>query len=263
VRSVSLRGRRRFGGAEVERARLLHQSSTRHSSRNSCHFRNILQKGDIAQGRVHFDQALALYNPAEHRPLLTRFGQDVRVAILFQRSLCLWLLGYPDAALLDAADALGDAREIGHAATVTYALLFTWFTHIFCGNCSTATAQSDEIVALANEKGSVLWNACGVVVQGCVAASTGRASDANRAAAGFSLICTGPTPTRRLPPTARSETMCDRRRFGMAREGRRRTGMIHAGHRGGTGQRHRSARTKLGGLLPTEPRPAPRQCPQP
>ena len=28
------------------------------------------------------DQAIALYDPAEHRPLATRFGQDVRVAIL-------------------------------------------------------------------------------------------------------------------------------------------------------------------------------------
>ena len=51
--------------------------------------------GDIAEGRAHFDQALVLYEPAEHRPLATRFGQDVGVAILSNRSLALWLLGYP------------------------------------------------------------------------------------------------------------------------------------------------------------------------
>jgi class 3 adenylate cyclase/predicted ATPase len=134
--------------------------------------------GEIARGRAHFDQALILYNPAKHRGLVTRFGSDVRVTSLFQRSLSLWLLGHPDAALLDAADALRDAREIGHAASVTYALLFTWFTQIFCGNYSAAAAQADEIVTLANAKGSELWNACGVEVQGCLAALTGRASDA-------------------------------------------------------------------------------------
>src|SRR6185369_11013976 len=32
--------------------------------------------GSIAQGRAHFDHAIALYDPAEHRPLATRFGQD-------------------------------------------------------------------------------------------------------------------------------------------------------------------------------------------
>ena len=43
---------------------------------------SLLLTGDIAEGRAHFDQAIALYDPAEHRPLATRFGQDVRVAIL-------------------------------------------------------------------------------------------------------------------------------------------------------------------------------------
>ena len=139
---------------------------------------SLAYTGDIARGRAHLDQAFALYDPAQHQPLATRFGQDVRVAILFHRSLHLWLLGNPDAALSDAEHALNDAREIGHAATLTYALLFTWFSQIFCGNYTTATAQSDEIAALADEKGSVLWEACSVVCQGCVFALTGRALDA-------------------------------------------------------------------------------------
>ena len=79
---------------------------------------SLLFTGDIAEGRAHLDQALALYDPAEHRPLATRFGQDVRVSILSYRSLALWMLGYPEAALADADDALKDAREIGQAAYV-------------------------------------------------------------------------------------------------------------------------------------------------
>ena len=63
---------------------------------------SLLFTGDIAEGRAHLDQAIALYDPAEHRPLATRFGQDVGVAILSYRSLALWLLGYPEAALRDA-----------------------------------------------------------------------------------------------------------------------------------------------------------------
>ena len=79
---------------------------------------SLLLTGDIAEGRAHFDQAIALYDPAEHRPLATRFGQDVRVVVLSYRALALWLLGYPEAALRDADDALKDAREIGQAATL-------------------------------------------------------------------------------------------------------------------------------------------------
>ena len=91
---------------------------------------SLLYTGDIAQGRAHFDRAIALYDPAEHRPLATRFGQDVGVAILSYRSLALWLLGYPEAALADAEHALKDAREIGQAATLMYALAITSLTHI-------------------------------------------------------------------------------------------------------------------------------------
>ena len=60
---------------------------------------SLLYTGDIAEGRAHFDRAIALYDPAEHRPLATRFGQDVGVAILCFRSWALWMLGYPEAAL--------------------------------------------------------------------------------------------------------------------------------------------------------------------
>ena len=51
-------------------------------------------------------------------------------------------------------------------------------THIFCGNYAAANAQVDELVALADEKGALFWKACGMVIQGCVLALTGKASDA-------------------------------------------------------------------------------------
>jgi class 3 adenylate cyclase/tetratricopeptide (TPR) repeat protein len=60
---------------------------------------SLLQTGDIAEARGHLDQAIALYDPADHRPLATRFGHDVGVAILSFRSWALWLLGHPEAAL--------------------------------------------------------------------------------------------------------------------------------------------------------------------
>ncbi len=53
---------------------------------------SLLWTGDIAPGRVHLDRAIALYDPVEHRPLATRFGQDAQVSILSQRSWALWLL---------------------------------------------------------------------------------------------------------------------------------------------------------------------------
>ena len=56
---------------------------------------SLLHTGEIAQCRPHFDRAIALYDPAEHRPLATRFGGDIGVTILAFRSVALWILGYP------------------------------------------------------------------------------------------------------------------------------------------------------------------------
>ena len=139
---------------------------------------SLLSTGDIAQGRAHYNQAIALYDPAEHRQLATRFGEDHRVAIFSHRSWALWMLGYPEAALADADHALKDAREIGQAATLMNALSMPSFTHVLCGNYAAAKARSDEVIALANEKGALFWKASGMIVQACVLALTGETSDA-------------------------------------------------------------------------------------
>jgi class 3 adenylate cyclase/predicted ATPase len=139
---------------------------------------SLLLTGDAAQGRAHFDRAIALYHPAEHRLLATRFGVDLGAAVLSRRSLALWLLGYPEAALADADHAIEDAREIDHAATLIHALATTPLTLIHCGNYATASAQSAEVVALADEKGALLWKAYGMMIQGCLLALTGKASNA-------------------------------------------------------------------------------------
>ncbi len=139
---------------------------------------SLASTGDIAEGRAHYDQALALYDPAEHRPLAMRFGQDAGVTVLCHRSWALFCLGYPEAALADAQKAFKDAREIGHAATLMHALAYASFTHIQCGNYLTANALVDELIALADEKGALLWKAIGMTHQGWLFARTGKASDA-------------------------------------------------------------------------------------
>jgi class 3 adenylate cyclase/predicted ATPase len=139
---------------------------------------SLMCTGALAESRAHYDQAIAIYEPAEHRALATRFGQDMRVAALCYRSLALWLLGFPEAAGRDAEQALKEAREIGQAATLMYALFHTSLTHICCGNYAAASAEANELVPLGDERGSLFWGSLGMLVQGCVLALTGKASDA-------------------------------------------------------------------------------------
>ena len=46
--------------------------------------------GDFVGGKEHYDRALAIYDPAEHRPLTTRSGRDIGVTLLSVRSHNLW-----------------------------------------------------------------------------------------------------------------------------------------------------------------------------
>ena len=87
--------------------------------------------GDIQNGRVHYDRAVTLYDAAVHRPLVTRFGQDLGVANLSFRSLALWLLGYPLAAQSDNNEAIRHAREIGHPTSLILALTYKNLVEVF------------------------------------------------------------------------------------------------------------------------------------
>ena len=139
---------------------------------------SLLATGGISEGRAHFDKAVALYDRAEHRPLATRFSVDTGVSVFSYRSLALWVLGYPEAALADCDQALSNAREIGEAATLMYGLAYAPFTYTFCGDYTAGNALVDELIASADEKGSFYWRAVGVWHRGHLLAVTGAASDA-------------------------------------------------------------------------------------
>jgi predicted ATPase len=136
---------------------------------------SLMLTGDIPRGRTHYDQAFALYDPAKHRQLATRFGQDVGVSIFVYRALAHWMLGYPETALADADHALEAARENGQAGTLMYAQFHTSLTNVLCAKCTAANAQSDEVIRLADEKGAALWKALATMQKGSVLAMSGEA----------------------------------------------------------------------------------------
>jgi class 3 adenylate cyclase/predicted ATPase len=139
---------------------------------------SLLFVGEVAKSQTHFDQTIALYNPTEHRLLAATFAHDVRVITTCYRSWALWLLGYPDLAIVDADQAVRDAREISQAATLMSALCFASLPHIFSGRYVAANALLDEVIALADQKGSSVWKAFGMMNQGYVHALAGRTSNA-------------------------------------------------------------------------------------
>jgi tetratricopeptide (TPR) repeat protein len=139
---------------------------------------SLMFTGDIAQGRVHIDRAIALSNPAEAADYARRFGVDIRVSTLCYRAMALSMLGYPDAALTDARQALRVAHETGHAAVLMFALALTPRIYAQCGNYAAASALANELISLADEKDASLWKASGMILKGGLFVLTGKAADA-------------------------------------------------------------------------------------
>jgi class 3 adenylate cyclase/predicted ATPase len=134
--------------------------------------------GEIVRSRAHYDRAMALYDPTEHRALTTHFGQDVGVVVSSYRGWSSWLLGYPEAALADSRRAIAAAREIGEAATLMYALAHATRIQLWTGNYDAARPLVDEILAMAEDKGASAWRAFGMMQQGSLLALTGESARA-------------------------------------------------------------------------------------
>jgi class 3 adenylate cyclase/predicted ATPase len=131
-----------------------------------------LFSGDILASRVHFDRAIALYRPTEDKEA-TRYGGDHWSSALSGRAAAHWVLGYPEKAEADTAEALRSAREFGHTLTQGNNLIFAAWTHFGCGRYAVAKAQADEVVALAAEKGEPFYKAFGLMTQGMILAAAG------------------------------------------------------------------------------------------
>jgi predicted ATPase len=155
---------------------------------------SLMLTGEIADGRKHYDRALALYDPTQRPLLANRFGVDVKVSILLYRSISLWLLGYPEAALADADDALKDARDLAQTGTLIYALFLAALTHIHCGSYAIAKAYIDELVPLA-DKTTSQWQGGGRTFRGIIGSLGGSAADA------AGLITSGIAPWRSTEAT--------------------------------------------------------------
>jgi DNA-binding SARP family transcriptional activator/predicted ATPase len=139
--------------------------------------------GELPAGREQLEQALALYDPDEHRTLAYRYGQDPRIAALSILAWNVGLLGYPDTSLALTEEALREAQELNHAFTRAYATYVAgavprYLSRDFEGS----KAHVDELIAFSQRQGFPFWIAYGTAMRGALLAHDRREEDAVRLA---------------------------------------------------------------------------------
>ena len=128
---------------------------------------SLATTGDIAKGRAHFDRAFALYDPAEHRALATRFSVDAAC-----RSCPTGPGPFGFLAILRPRSRTPTMRSRLRARSAKPVRCCTPCpTHRLPSSTAATMQQQDaihELVELADEKGSPFWLAFGRMNRGCL-----------------------------------------------------------------------------------------------
>jgi predicted ATPase/class 3 adenylate cyclase len=90
--------------------------------------------GELLSARAKLEEALRLYDSTAHGQLFRQLGLDTNAIALAHLGLNLSLLGYPDQALVRAGEAISQARQHAHTATMEQCLALSARTASILGD---------------------------------------------------------------------------------------------------------------------------------
>ena len=121
-------------------------------------------EGRLEESRESLEQALALYDPQQHRTTAFVFGLDTRVHAQCGLALVTWLLGYPETAIKHGEAAVAWAREINHASSVGMALLYLTGVPHYQGDRAGTIAVTNTLIDVVERHGLLMLKAfCGIL----------------------------------------------------------------------------------------------------
>jgi class 3 adenylate cyclase/predicted ATPase len=128
--------------------------------------------GEFAAALKHFDQAIALYNPTQHRLLAFPkvYSQNLGARALLA-------LGYPAQAQKRNHEALTSARELPRPFERAYSLFHTATFHLYRREGLAAQELSEEALTLATELGFSMILAWATITRGWALAEQGKVDE--------------------------------------------------------------------------------------
>jgi tetratricopeptide (TPR) repeat protein len=107
--------------------------------------------GEYAATWTHFEQGIALTDPATQRALALRVDAAPGVRCLALTANTLWCLGYPAQAVRRSQEALALAQTLAHAQSLATAQHWAAFLHHRRREAPAVQAHADALLLLANE----------------------------------------------------------------------------------------------------------------
>jgi predicted ATPase/tRNA A-37 threonylcarbamoyl transferase component Bud32 len=142
--------------------------------------------GDCASAQTHLEQAIALYDPQQHRAHAFLYGgHDPGVCCLAHAAWSLWLLGYPEQALRRSQETLALARELSHPTTLAHAHQMIGVFHHFLRDGAATKELADALIGLSAGQGLPTYWAGGSILRGWALAEGGHTEE------GIAHICQG------------------------------------------------------------------------
>ncbi len=123
-------------------------------------------QGRFASALAHFEEAIAVYDPAQHGGMALKYASDHGVAARANAGWNLWYLGHPDRALERAREAVALARTLGHPFSLGLALFVEAVVHCLRRDRGAQRRIAEEAIALGEAHGVPLWTSMGKVFRG-------------------------------------------------------------------------------------------------
>jgi predicted ATPase len=131
-------------------------------------------RGEFVRARTALEQSVALYQPQHHALALLYGGYNPQVVSLAFTAWTLWVLGFPEQALMRMHEMLHLARELGHPLSLVIALCWVSWLHGERGEGRVAQEHADAGLALSSEHGFPFYVAWGTVQRGIALVAQGQ-----------------------------------------------------------------------------------------
>jgi predicted ATPase len=132
-----------------------------------------LPAGEFSRARAHLKEALALYDPREHKSPSFVYAFDPRVVCLDYLARALLPLGFPDQALAANDEAVAEAHRVDHRNSLALPLFFGAVIHQILGDHEGVQKRCTELARIAGEAGFRFWHAGATILNAWTIAEAG------------------------------------------------------------------------------------------